>query len=252
MCTIVIQSASAAQPQILLGMNRDEQLNRPSGGPALRETDNGKPYLAPIDCKAGGTWLGCSPDGLLVCLTNRFSTLRDETRRSRGQIIPELMEVTTLRQARHQLDELSPTEFNPFHIVITAPEGQIVGLSDGAQFTATSRETPELTVMTEQSFGVTADPKRAETRRLCKAHGNLDVSSLSRILSTCPSNNQTAAPCLRYPEYNYGTRASTICAIGPETQLLHAEGPPCQTEYENLTHLLDNLFETSGVRTWLP
>jgi hypothetical protein len=44
----------------------------------------------------------------------------------------------------------------------------------------------------------------------------------------------------------YGTRSSTIVAMGAKGAGLcfqHSEGPPCETRYDDLTHLAAPLFE---------
>lgn len=76
-----------------LGFNRDESVKRkPSLSPILLESTSGK-AIAPIDGDAGGTWIGISRDGEIICLLNYYEAtlklLRNPT--SRGLLVRSIL-----------------------------------------------------------------------------------------------------------------------------------------------------------------
>ncbi|EQA35022.1 NRDE domain protein [Leptospira inadai serovar Lyme str. 10] len=76
-----------------LGFNRDESVKRkPSLSPVLLESPSAK-AIAPIDGDAGGTWIGISQDGEIICLLNYYEAalklLRNPT--SRGLLVRSIL-----------------------------------------------------------------------------------------------------------------------------------------------------------------
>lgn len=80
MCTLALAFQKHSGVPLVVAANRDEALDRPAVGPFIWEQG----FLAPRDERAGGTWLGLTRSGLFVGVTNRFPTLRDAARASRG------------------------------------------------------------------------------------------------------------------------------------------------------------------------
>ena len=70
MCTLIALHRCVTGASLVIAANRDEFLERPSEGPALRSTQYGV-IAAPRDVKAGGTWLGLNGSGVFAGLTNR-------------------------------------------------------------------------------------------------------------------------------------------------------------------------------------
>jgi len=69
MCTLIVLHRCVPGRPLVVAANRDEFLDRPAAGPALRMRDSG-PILAPLDLEAGGTWLGLNGRGVFAGLTN--------------------------------------------------------------------------------------------------------------------------------------------------------------------------------------
>jgi hypothetical protein len=57
MCTLVALHRCTPGAFLWIAANRDEYVDRPSDGPALREGRSGA-VVAPLDRRAGGTWWG--------------------------------------------------------------------------------------------------------------------------------------------------------------------------------------------------
>ena len=70
MCTLIALHRCVPGLPLVIAANRDEFFERPASGPALRDTATG-PIIAPVDRRAGGTWLGLNPAGVFAAVTNR-------------------------------------------------------------------------------------------------------------------------------------------------------------------------------------
>ena len=88
MCTV---SIFAQHDDVLITMNRDEQRTR-FEAPAPHVSEH---HFYPIDSASGGTWCGLHRNGSVFTLLNRYESQDQHTGTdSRGQIIPELLELT--------------------------------------------------------------------------------------------------------------------------------------------------------------
>ncbi|MEZ4815451.1 MAG: NRDE family protein [Bdellovibrionota bacterium] len=118
MCTLTL---FATHQGYLLGMNRDEQRNRPI---ALNvhegKTHKGLDVIYPIDPQGGGTWLGVNKNGLSLALLNQSPIGYQKPKidlNSRGIIIPKLILCESAEIALQKLSMLELKYFAPFQIV---------------------------------------------------------------------------------------------------------------------------------------
>src|SRR6185295_8299258 len=70
MCTLVALHRCTPDASLWVAANRDEFLDRPAEGPALRNGRAGA-LVAPLDRRAGGTWWGLNAHGVFAAITNR-------------------------------------------------------------------------------------------------------------------------------------------------------------------------------------
>lgn len=241
MCTVILAHRLFDDAPILLGANRDEHLARPSEPPKLR-TSGTLRALAPRDLKAGGTWLGVNERGVVVAITNRFGKPADGERRSRGELVDMALEAPSADEAASRIAQLSAHDYNGFHLLCVDEKAAHLVWSDGALMSR-SELAPGLTVLTERSLGAATNARKervlAESRELLEA-GNLDEAALQKVLSK-RDDGSIDATCVQLPSIDYGTRSSTIIRLGADQRLLHAEGAPCSTDYEDLSSLLEGL-----------
>src|SRR5262249_10657645 len=93
-CTLIALHHCIDRAPLVIAANRDEFLDRPAEGPALREIAGGR-IVAPRDVRAGGTWLGVNALGVFAALTNRRTSEPDPVRRSRGLLVLDALEAAT-------------------------------------------------------------------------------------------------------------------------------------------------------------
>ena len=109
--------------------SRDELRTRsPEQAPAWRMLGNGLRACWPTDTDAGGTWVGVREDGFYLGLVNlnapdeELDAGRPEkAHRSRGGLIPMLMESDSVRDAIEHLTDTDLSGMKPFRLLIVGP-----------------------------------------------------------------------------------------------------------------------------------
>jgi len=120
-------------------MNRDEMRNRaPELPPELFTSDDGMVrWAAPIDGKAGGTWIGLNSYGVAACLLNAYPQNNNVARRaasqpSRGRIVPAVLSQGGLDNALAWIEQrLDPSWYEAFHLLLVSLEETAVWLWTG-------------------------------------------------------------------------------------------------------------------------
>ncbi len=141
MCTLTVLRDSN---RILMTMNRDEMRTRaPEIPPQVFEPENDPiAWMAPLDGKASGTWVGVNEYGLAACLLNQYPEDEDapppqpkEGAPSRGGIIPKVLaKCRTVHEAADWLEkQFNPKPYAGFRLILVGPDG-------GIQFTWNDEE----------------------------------------------------------------------------------------------------------------
>jgi uncharacterized protein with NRDE domain len=124
MCTLsIIPLRIDGQLGMRVVVNRDESHDRPQAVPPRWRSLDHTPELRaiwPTDPQAGGTWVGASERGLVLCLLNRNlepAPLLPANMVSRGAIIPRVIDAGTADEAIARVEELALSAFAPFRLV---------------------------------------------------------------------------------------------------------------------------------------
>jgi uncharacterized protein with NRDE domain len=249
MCTLIVLHRCFADAELLVAANRDESLDRPAEPPALRFW-NGRNVLAPRDVRAGGTWLGMNDAGLFAAITNRPTRVPDPSRRSRGLLVSDALAAPDAAVAAETLAGLPAGAYNSFNLFVCDRD---------EAFVVVYEEKPELRRLAAGAHVIgNGDP---DSRRLPKVARLLDEAegiakgsseaALPALASACRvhrGGNPLDDTCIHAGPY--GTRSSTLIRRGSRREanaFRFAEGPPCHTEYNDLTALLTQLDGT-GMR----
>lgn len=241
MCTLIVGHRLAPETPLLVGANRDEVLSRPATPPDIR-TDGPIPYLAPRDQRAGGTWIGLNAAGVFAAITNRFGPPSDPDRQSRGELVPLALQHDSAAAAAERLERVDATDYNGFHLIVADDESAHVTVGDGALSTTTDLD-PGFTVLTERSFGAADNVRKRRVRSAlleCDPD-DVDLDDLRERLTRCDPGSMDAV-CISLDGIDYGTRSSTLIRRGPdETEFHHADGPPCDASYDDISELVAEL-----------
>ena len=210
-----------------MAANRDEYRDRPSEEPVLR-TGREIPWLAPMDVRAGGTWLGLSQEGLFAALTNLRDPNPDPSRQSRGQVVTDSLQMKSAAEAMGRLMAIKPGTHNPFNAFVADREGA---------YLVTYRDEPKLHSLKagvhvvgnleprepcELGAGEVAQSKvdqvRNRAQRLAELPGSEVLGALADLCRAhSPENSPLDDVCVHAGD-SYGTRSSILIEL-PELSL---------------------------------
>jgi len=102
-----------------LGMNRDESLLRPTANPPGIAKRGERLALFPSEA-GGGSWVGVNDSGLCVTLINWYAVAREpgSGRVSRGIVVPSVLAVANLLQAKEIIEALPKEDMSPFRLLV--------------------------------------------------------------------------------------------------------------------------------------
>jgi hypothetical protein len=122
MCTLSVLKSDG---HCLITMNRDDLVERPEAPPSPLGVGRDE-VIAPLDLKAGGTWIGLNQFGLVGCLLNRYDQHPPLDARSRGGIVPEILrQAAYVDEAASQVAKLALEKYAPFTCVLLSREDTI-------------------------------------------------------------------------------------------------------------------------------
>ena len=260
MCTLIAIHRGVRGASLIVAANRDEHYDRPAEGPAIRTLDDlgsqgtGRLVLAPLDLRAGGTWLGVNAEGVFAAVTNLRDESPDPRRRSRGLIVMNALCEPTAARAADMLKALPEEIYNPFQCFVadreqafqlsyrerprlrSLPPGRhVIGNVDPSE-----EASPKVERIRERVAGIEArslDGALGELAEICREH----VTGGGGVGDTCVHLG------------TYGTRSSLLFALtdgsgldDTASRLLFSDGAPCRSEYEDHSPLLRELRRRAG------
>ena len=243
MCTLIVAWQVFDAAPVCVAANRDELYDRPASPPTRRDGDPA--VVAPRDERAGGTWLGYNAAGVVVAVTNRWAS--GEGDRSRGLLVADALGERSAAAAVDLLEaELDDRRYGPCHLVAADADTCTLvrngGTDDGIDDYRVTVLSPGVHVVV--NVGVDGEWFVPSAR---PDAGRDQADNADRVRETLqPEPAETAAEWLDRAggvlsdhEYgvclhgdSYGTRSSSLLAIGTERSFRFADGPPCETAYE--------------------
>jgi uncharacterized protein with NRDE domain len=249
-CTLVVAWRALADAPVVVAANRDERLDRPSEGPARREYD-GTLAVAPRDARVGGTWAGYNEHGLFVGVTNRWG-VDAEGERSRGLLVTDALAESTARAARETVERAAERdEYAGFELVVADAETAVLFEWDGDL--RVHDLSPGVTVVVNVGAalpdGDTLTPGEPSAGRVPEERRREQATAARRLqerLAPRPDERASAwldraGVALGDHEYGvcvhgdgFGTRSSSLLALGERREYRFAPGPPCETPYRRV------------------
>jgi uncharacterized protein with NRDE domain len=236
-CTLVFAWQAFEQP-LLVAANRDERVDRPSNPPAVHEWD--ARVVAPTDDEAGGTWIGYNEHGVFVAITNRWTDADLAGDRSRGLLVRDALGAATAEDAARLVERaVDADEYQGFNLVV-ADEGAAVSLEWDGQLAVRTLE-PGVHVVV--NVGVDGDYRIPSFRQEPAERQAENADRLARDLQPDPGESgagwlDRAATAIADHEYGvcihgegFGTRSSSLLALGENRRYRFAGGPPCETAF---------------------
>lgn len=242
MCTIAILFGVSEVP-LIVAANRDELYARRTRAPEV---------LAPgvaggVDEESGGTWLAVHREGRFAAVTNqRAIAAKPAGVRSRGHVVRELI---VARDPEAYVAALDPRQYASMNLMWGDADHVSVGYlrhDDGAKEVLHLPHGVHTLCNDRIDAGGFArcDRVREQLPRAWDPVALRAVLSDHTRVEAPPSHlppelaRELTAACIHTE--TYGTRSSSLVAIdrGKTLAYLHADGPPCVTEYIDRTELL--------------
>lgn len=263
MCTITAIFGQHPRWPLVVAANRDEVYARPAEPPAIRAED--PRIVAGRDVLKGGTWMGANADGLFVGLTNQRSYGgADRSRASRGEVVLEALEQPDVASIDALLESLDGRDYNGFNLLYGDASDlrvayaradreaiEVAPLEAGVHVLANDRmgspEFPKQDRAHELLGPLVSSPEDGlldGLRAALSDHETPDASLLPRQGAAQGYDpellNLLQALCVHTPFY--GTRSATILLLssGRVERYLYADGPPCQSRFDDLTSLFSS------------
>lgn len=245
MCILMVIHQQVQDYPIVLAANRDEYRDRTAQAPHVLQ--HSPVIWGGRDVRAGGTWLGVNEHGLVVGLTNRrqhAEQANDPTRRSRGLLCLDLLQLRTAEAAAAYLAHAASDVYNPFN-VLTLDQHRAYWIAyDGTP--QTQRLTSGLYILANGNLNDVETIRIRRARHLLQCTEHTDLQTLLPFLEDVCRDHELGVQeretiCMHRPKDNYGTVSSTILALG--TALRHSvyrysAGSPCTAPYREFSFLL--------------
>ena len=255
MCLLVLAIGASERWPLVIAANRDEHRLRPTLPLTTWSTDDGTTLMSGRDLRAGGTWLGSTPDGRVALLTNVREAEPTTGRLSRGDL--PLHWLTGRMDTDTFLAQHDPAAYGACNLVIgDFQRGQWAWASNRESIGSTSqsrivsRSNWQTRLLAPGVYGLsnalldtpwpkTLALKAAMQTALARAQSSGDEADLSQPLWDALARRERAplaglpqtgvSPELEHalssvhvdiPDRDYGTRCSTLMWIdssaGPE------------------------------------
>lgn len=152
--------------------NRDERRDRSAAIPPTVRLLQRVSATYPQDTREGGTWVGVNEVGLAAALLNRTGdpVAAEESRglRSRGLIIPQLLDSRSVTDVLETARRLVPTQFKPFCVVFVERVKAGMVTSDGRTLCVQMMDVGRPQMLTSSGLGdaVVDAPRRQLFERL--------------------------------------------------------------------------------------
>jgi hypothetical protein len=250
-CTLILYYKVLVDYPVVVAANRDEHYSRKAGGPHVMHQQ--PRVYAGKDEQAGGTWLGVNEFGLVVGILNRHSPQpQDPARRSRGLLCLDLLCQASAEVGRDVLVAAGSAQpYNSFYMMWADDAHAYVAYNEGdmsiralppGRYLLTNSSLIDLAVAMPAGLGDllsdlaprSLDALLGTLGAVCQTHREID-----RVVDPPNEHRGNRAICVHTSD-QYGTVSSSLLALGRDwstSRYLHAEGPPCQTSYQDYSAL---------------
>jgi uncharacterized protein with NRDE domain len=253
MCLLIVASRIVPGVPLLIGANRDEQLDRPSVAMTVLRTSDPR-TLGGRDEQAGGTWLAFNECGVFAGVTNKpLGEGRDPNRRSRGELPLALVAHKDAAGAVAEfVERVDPSDYNGCWL-LTGDRSTLYFLDVTGPGPVTATELPAgLYVLENRALGLPSPKEDHVTASLGPIDDDAGAGAFMAVLHAVLRDHHVppaSAPagdsarivpnCVHLD--GYGTRSSCTARYGPDPaeppHLEVAHGPPCTTPFVDVTAL---------------
>ena len=261
MCTIIVRHQIDDFCSTIIAANRDEFYQRSATGPQV--LSDAPLVVGGRDEEKGGTWLGVTPGGLFMGLTNQRNWgFADPSLRSRGAMVVEALKTGSIDSVKSFLGDLRPQDYNEFNVVFGEGEELWAGYSRHRDDRLIlERLGTDAYVLCNDRLGSAEFPKAQRVRARVRGFSRTPWPKLREGLVDALKDHETPppdkvpqppegalfdheiacrlqSPCVHTPHYGTVSSAVIVLRPGKVVEYLAAQGPPCENQFEDFTHLL--------------
>lgn len=270
MCLIAFAIGVSERWPLLIAANRDEFLDRPTLPLARWQTDSGQEVLSGRDLRAGGTWMGMTPDGRIAFLTNVRGTRADAGARSRGELVTRWLESHDDATGFASALEEEGSDYAGFNLVVGDFQRNAWAWVTNKPAVVSGASSLRLQALSPGLYGLsnaaldTPWPKTLELKRslhaALEASSGLQATELQASLWSALGNRQRApredlpatgvplaleealsSAFVDFPDHTYGTRSSTVLLAAADPADLSTRW---DVQVEERTHLSPSAEES--------
>lgn len=228
-CSLLLAWHAIPGAPLALAATRDEAYDRAATGPRLLCAD--PKVIAPVDDRAGGTWIGVNDNGLVVAIANRREGPTGE--RSRGLLVRDLLTADNADEARTFLAALlGEATYSGFHLLIVDPDDAFyvtwAGNLDGHELN------PGVHLLDNDGLDEAADIPRTVRGDLEPNAGESGDGWLDRAAAYLADHEHDLC---RHGD-DFGTVSASQIAVGDAVDHItfrYADGPPCTAAFVDAT-----------------
>ena len=236
MCTLIALHRVHPAFPLVLALNRDEFLARPTA-PISRWPKEEGDLVAGRDLVSGGTWFGVGPR-LVAGLTNHRTGVRSMPgARTRGELVVDALRANSLDAWTRELHDRPVRDYGPFHLLVGDGEGMRAFTNAGGSLSVVEIE-PGAHVLGNYGLDNPEDPVVATVGA---ALGEVDLAAMSEdalvsYLEELLQKHGDGWPCVHLGPY--GTRSGAVLLWGAQDpRLVVADGPSCEAPWRDVSAL---------------
>jgi len=216
----------------LLLFNRDElRTRKPALSPRLHQR-NGVAFIAPLDGDHGGSWIVVNQFGITLCLLNRFDDLSGETIRdhtSRGLLLHELIDCSSLRMLTQRVDDAKCSRFRPFTLVALVTGRSAMVIEWTGSETVTKSHAENLMPITSSSLRErnVVQERKGQFREMVLERSRVDDDQLFEFHRSHLPERGPASVCMHRTDART-VSMSTVSVTQRGIEFVYHPNSPCQ------------------------
>jgi hypothetical protein len=240
MCLLAVLWRMVPDASLIIAANREEAYDRPATPPQPVMTSI--PFVAGIDERGGGTWLGVNRQGLLVGVTNAEKAFRPENARSRGLLVRDLLACPSVTAAvALATRELDSGRYDGCRLLLA--DAHHLTVVQGTDLVQVLPLPPGAHVLVDRAPVNAPSEARIMFTQAWIEQQECDSASawLERLPNLLRCTGDAWRPAICRHGVERGTVSSTIIAIREPLGLSrwwHTSGPPDRSPFIDYSHLL--------------
>lgn len=225
-CTLIVYWNPESDTPLIIGANRDEDLDRPAEPYTLR---NGGIYC-PLDVR-GGTWLGMNDHGLFSSLTN-LEAPHVHGMSSRGDLVLEPLKTHCTSEGFIQVAKLMrDNNYNAFNLFLV-DKRKLIMVSKGGAYPMIKEAAPGLHIATRWGIDTWNVPRCRYIKETLESDMSDEI--WKKLLAYHGNGTLREAVCIHVLKENYATRSSCFVRAAKDWSKLHVQHTwcaPCEADH---------------------